>query len=265
MPYVAIANAFFPWHYAVFTQGGQRLNVMIVALLILFIIVLSIVKKPAVLFIILLSLSGLFYIFTFTYPGALRHHGLVLIVLLFALWIGRHYPDSQNKLFSGISIDKNLVRISMAVLNVCLALALIYSLRVQSQEYEYIFSGAKEMAEFIKRNNLDTNVIIAHPSPQASALLPYLPGKKFWYAGMEDYGTFVAYNKKLLDSKAISNLEVISRMRKTFPHESKKLLLLGRPLNLSESNGFELLYKVDNVFGYNGERYYLYKPVAAVS
>jgi hypothetical protein len=259
MPFVAIANAFFPWHSAFFMQGDQRLAMIIVAILIFFIIVLSIGKKPIILFILLLSFSGLFYIFTFTYPGSLRHHGFILIMLLVALWISRYYSDSQNKLFEGISLRNNLLRISTALINICLALSLIYSLKVQLQEYNHIFSGAKEMADFIKRNNFD-NIIVAHPSPQASALLPYLDKQKFWYAGIEDFGTFVPYNNKILDSRGISNSEVISRMKNAFPDQSKILLLLGSPLNNPESNGFRLLYKVDKVFGYNMEKYYLYKP-----
>jgi hypothetical protein len=83
-------------------------------------------------------------------------------------------------------------------INICLALSLPYCLKIQYAEYKYLFSGAKEMADFIKRNNLDNYNIVAHPPPQAAALLPYLPRKQFWYAAIEDYGTFVPYNKNIL-------------------------------------------------------------------
>jgi hypothetical protein len=259
MPYVAIANAFFPWHSVFIMQGDQRLAMIIMSILIFFIIILSIVKKPSVLFILLLSFSGLFYIFTFIYPGNVRHHGFILIMLFFALWISRYYHESQKKLFSIIS-NFNLYKLSIASINICLALSLQFCLKIQYQEYNDLFSGAKEMAEFIKRNTLDNFIIVAHPAPQASALLPYLPGKQFWYAGIEDYGTFVAYNKQFLDGSTISNPEVISRMNTNFPQESNILLLSSKPLDFPESNDFTLLYKVDRAFGYNHEKYYLYKP-----
>jgi len=259
-PLVAIANAFFPGHSAFFMQGDQRLIFIGMAIAIFFTITLSLHKKPAVLFILLLSFSGLFYIYVFVYPGALRHHGFILIVFLFALWISRYYPDSQSQLLGKISNPK-LSKLSIALINICLVLSLPYSLTIQYQEYRYIFSGAKEMADFIKRNSLDNYTIVAHPSPQASALLPYLPGKRFWYAGIEDFGTFVPYNKKFLDSRGISNSEVISRMTNAFPDQSKILLLLSRPLSSTESKSFILVYKIDKVFGYNMEKYYLYKSV----
>ena len=116
------------------------------------------------------------------------------------------------------------------------------------------------MAAFIKRNHLDNYTIIAQRSG-ADALLPYLPGKTFWYAGIEDYRTFVSLNKKSYKGKNISNLEVISKIEKAFPEQSKILLLLSNPLNLPESSSYKLLYKVDKVFGYNREKYYLYIPV----
>jgi hypothetical protein len=129
-------------------------------------------------------------------------------------------------------------------------------------EYKYSFSGAKEMANFIKRNHFDNYMIIAHQSNGANALLPYLPEKVFWYAGIEDYGTFVTYNKKHLAGRSISNEQAILRIQKTFPATSQLLILLTNPLDFPELYGFRLLYKVDkDVFGYGHERFYLYKPV----
>jgi hypothetical protein len=196
----------------------------------------------------------------FVYPGALRHHGFILIMLVFALWISRYYHDTQNYLLHKISTLK-LSQLSIVLINICLALSLLYYLTIQHYEYRYIFSGAKDMANFIKRNNLDNYTIAAYPSPQASALLPFLPGKQFWYADIEDYGTFVAYNKKFVEAQNISNSEIILRINKAFSEQSQILLLLSRPLNFSELNGFILLYKVDQVFGYNLEKYYLYKSI----
>ncbi len=266
-PFIATANAFFPWHPLV-AHGEQRLILIVIAISILFTIILSQYKKPEVLFILLLSLSGLFYIFVFVYTGAMRHHGFILIISLFALWISTGYHDSHKKLprtafkpsLSKISVFKpSFSNISLAAISICLVLSLPYSFRTQRKEYKYIFSGAKEMAHFIKGHDLNNCTIVAHPSPYASALLPYLPGEKFWYADIEDYGTIVHYNKKYVEGCRISNTEVISRMKDNFPQKSQILLLLSTPLKLPESNSFTLLYKVEEAFGYNNEKYYLYK------
>ena len=117
------------------------------------------------------------------------------------------------------------------------------------------------MADIIKRNNLTHYTIVAHKSTHTPALLPYLPGEKFWYATFEDYGTFNKYNKRYREEKDIPNAEVIARMKKAFPDSSQTLLLLTAPLHSPGSYGFTLLFKVDKVFGYNREKFYLYKSI----
>jgi hypothetical protein len=219
-------------------------------------------RKPAVLFILAVSFLGLFYIFAFKRPGAINHSGFVLIMLLFGLWIGNYYTDS-NKIYLKIisTYNINLLKISMVLINISLALSLVYAVKVQYLEYRHAFSGAKEMADIIKRNNLIHYTIVAHKSPPAASLLPYLPNKKFWYATFEDYGTFIKYNKKYGEGGNISNVQVIFKLEKTFPDKSKTLLLLTKPINFPQSYGLTLLFKVDEAFGYGREKFYLYRYI----
>jgi len=260
VPFAAIAHAFFPFHTATFMPSNLRIVFIVIAFFVFFVIIFSLIRKPAALFILLLSIVGLSYVFAFKYPGAVRHHGLILIIFLFTIWISKYYDDSQQKLFD-IASNVNLQKLSIVIINVCLALSLLYALKIQYLEYEYPFSGAKEMADFIIRNHLEHHIIVAHRSG-TGALLPFLPGKTFWYAGIENYGTFIVYNKKHLAGRDISNEEVIPRIQKAFPDKSHLLLLLTGPLDFSESHGFKLLYKVDkNIFGYGPEKFYLYKPI----
>lgn len=258
-PFVAMANAFFPWHI-LFIKPALYPYVVVMSLFIFCIIILPLIRKPAALFILSLSFSGLFYIFAFKYVGFVRHHGLILILVIFSLWISKHYSNSQNKLLNKIS-NINLSRISIIVINAFLAFSLLCALRFQYMEYKCTFSGAEQMANFIKRNQLDDYIIVAHRSLRTCALLPYLPGKKFWYAGIKDYGTFITWDIKYLTGNGITNSQVIQRTKEAFPDKSKILLLLSRPLDFPESYGFKLLYKVDEVFGYGPERFYLYKSI----
>jgi hypothetical protein len=46
-------------------------------------------------------------------------------------------------------------------------------------------------------------LIVAHSMP---GIITYLPGKKFWYADIKDYGTFVTHNQKYLAGTMILNL-----------------------------------------------------------
>jgi hypothetical protein len=260
-PFAAIAYAFFPWHTINFLSVNLRLIFIVISFLIFYTIILSVLRKPAVLFILVISFSGLFYIFALKYTGAVRHYGLILIIFLFAIWISKYYSDSQIRLLE-VSSNINLSKLSIAIINSCLALSLLYALEIQYLDYKYTFSGAKGMADFIKRNHLTDHIIVSHSMPGViTSLLPYLPGKKFWYADIENFGTLGTYNKKYLAGETISNLEVIHRAEKTFPDKSNILLLLTTPLDFPELDGFRLLYKVDKVFGYGSEKFYLYKSI----
>jgi hypothetical protein len=128
-------------------------------------------------------------------------------------------------------------------------------------EYKYLFSGSREMANFIKKNHLENYIIVAHQSVAASAILPYLPGKMFWYAGIEEYGTFITFNKNYLAGKLVSNEQAITRMEKAFPDRAHILLLLNNPLHSPELYNLRLLHKTEEkVFGYGSEIFYLYEP-----
>ena len=261
-PFAAMAFAFFPWHTSFLIPSELRVAFMLISFLIFCIIIASMNRRPAALFILLLSTLGLFYIFSLKYPGAPRHHGLILIIFLFSLWISGHYRDSQKNHLNITSIV-NFSNIPIMLISACLALSLLYSLKIQYIEYKYVFSGAKEMACFIKKNHLANHTIVAHKSIGANALLPYLPEQKFWYAGIENYGTFLTYNKKYLAGRDISNEQVVLRVKRKFLDKSQILLLLTEPLDFPELRGFTLLYKVDkNIFGYGREKFYLYTSVS---
>lgn len=115
-PIIATANAFFPWIILYNIPTNLRLILIIFSSLILITVVLSIRNKPIILFILLSSLLGLFYIFTFKYLGLLRHHGLILIMLFFTLWLNGYYSYT-SKTLSTITPSVNLERVSIILIN----------------------------------------------------------------------------------------------------------------------------------------------------
>jgi hypothetical protein len=130
-------------------------------------------------------------------------------------------------------------------------------------EYNYCFSGSKDLARFITENRLESHLIVAHTSGRGSAVLPYLPGRKFWYADIREYGTYITWNKNYSNNRDISNEEVIARMKGEFPNRPNLLLLLSRPLDTFETEDFVLIYKTDCyvIDKVDKERYYLYKKI----
>lgn len=259
-PFNAIRNAFFP-HISSASYMGLIMGIVI---LLLSCIYLYRVSRTAI-FILLVSYMGLFYIFIFKHGGGYRHHGFILIVLLFTLWIS--HPSAQ-KLVIGIkyklilSGKSALYSLIILLLNISLAISIIPAVTKHYQEFNLFFSGAKNMAKYLEDNNLTGNTIVAHWSPHTSSILPYIPKIKFWYADIEQYGSFITWNKIYGKNNSISFEEIVNRINENNLPKGKLLILLTKPIPASKISNYQLLHKVDTgIFGYGGEKYYLYKPI----
>ena len=107
----------------------------------------------------------------------------------------------------------------------------------------------------------DTRPIVAHRPTVATALLPYLPGKKFWYADKEEYGTYYKFDRHWKEQFSLPDEEVLQRAEKVFPGLSGVVILFSRELtpSLIARYDLRLVHKTETkVFGYGNERYWLY-------
>jgi hypothetical protein len=164
------------------------------------------------------------YIFVFKWLGGLRHFGLVLVVLLFALWIGEARLPVLHWLLA-ISVVASLV-----------AFAFFASL-----DWRFAFSGAKETAAFIHARGMQSYTIAAHSETTTSALAPYFD-HPFWYAGIEDFGTFSKWDGPFERGLETTYPEAVRRVGTRFPDRSRVLLLLNVEMPQPERNGWRLLF-----------------------
>jgi len=119
-------------------------------------------KKPKILLLIIFSYGWLFYVFTFVVKGALRHHGLLLIFLIFALWLDSYYEEIDFKKFNNKLLKKLVAfiltlceklkltgarcrRFSILLLNINLLLSCFCTASYYYFEYEYSFSAQKKL------------------------------------------------------------------------------------------------------------------------
>ena len=84
MIFISLHNTFFPY-----MTGNRIHSLAITTLLILTALHFYKIKKD-LLFVVTASYIALFYIFVFKYSGSLRHHGLLLVLLLSTLWMSHH-------------------------------------------------------------------------------------------------------------------------------------------------------------------------------
>ena len=211
-------------------------------------------SRPA-LWVLIAGVGGLYAIFAFKHAGDLRHHGLILVFTVFALWL------SWESL--GVEGARRWRRALLVALGLTLVAGLPFNVQRHVAEARGMFSGAAAMATWIAEAGLGERLVVAHPSAEASALLPYLPDKQLWYADVGAFATFVTWDERYADNRFIAATEAARRAEGAPGWGPGALLLVTAPLPEAARLGLRLRHQVrDEVFTELGERYYLYERVA---
>lgn len=261
-PRAALSNA--DWSQALralseafFVGVGPVAIVSYAAVAVLVLALYALASKPIPLMILAMHVFGMLAVFVLLQRGFSRHHGVLLLGIVFCLWIAKYHDDhTPGRLPNFERRYQPLIH----VLNFCLLLSTPLGFTMHKNERAASYSGGKEMAGFIKANGLERQVIAAHRAAPAMSLLPYLPGVKFWFAGIGQYGTYIIHNRAhyLTDSVPGAHENALNNITRAFPGNKPILVLLDFPIDTARDGRFRLLHKVDaNVFG-SDERFYLY-------
>lgn len=205
------------------------------------------------------------------YTLAFRHTGLIMMLVVFALWISwEPTPESEPAAAgrdeaSGARWTRLLASGGLAGLLVfgTLALSAVQSVYALRSDAGGRFSSAKAMAGYLRREGI-AGPIAAFRSPHASALLPYLPGRRLWYVDGAKWGTFVHWDREVTQSSQLSDAEVVARVREEFG-DDLPLLLTNRALEEPERLGYRLQHASTKLarVARGRERYFLYEPLGA--
>jgi hypothetical protein len=161
----------------------------------------SIRKNVSALLILGSSLAYLAFVFTFLHRGDYRHHGFILLSLIFTLWIAAEPLAAgwrKGKLLGWLS-PRGAV---LGLLSFFLLLGLQNDLFVYQQEYFLPFSGAQDMANAIRRLDKEHGIfqkgyVIVANHKRSVALMPYLPGVKFWNPCEGEHAAYYQNTKAL--------------------------------------------------------------------
>lgn len=192
------------------------------------------------------SWAALFFIYTFVYVGDLRHFGLLLMTLLFALWIGKRED----------------MRAVEWILCASLIVSAVVAAATWRKEVTQSFSGSKEMA---RRLENERGVIAAHPPPMAEAVLAYLPrGRRFWYPPLQRFGTYMEWDVRQLTATDVPNDVAAAQAVRRFPNDRNLLILTSGPLADPNRLGLALVYTNGTpVWAKKDETYFLYRFATA--
>lgn len=194
-----------------------------------------------------LPLAALAILHSYVWLGGLRHAGFFLFIPLVAIWI------------AGDRIGKAVL--AALLLNTTLLVSDVVAARYWLLDRRAAFSGAMEMANFIADSHLLDREVAAHNLTQCEALLPYLPGKRFWYAGLGEYGTYLKWDAAFEGALNVPYPVAELRARQHFAGKPW-LLLFSVEMPNPAAHGFRLLYTNQKpIFEKTDERYWLYAPL----
>lgn len=233
----AVQNAFIP-----VTPEYEEIKIALFFVAVLGLFLLSFFRSPKILFFLLVSIGWLFYLFTTKLSGSWRHEGLILIFIVFSIWIS----ENREKTFF------------ITFLSCCLLITTIFGLKSIAKEIRYSYSGAKEVADFLKENKIDA--IAAYPSWRATPIAPYLPQLKIWQIERNEYGA--AYS---LDStfyrfgNSLDDHQVYELCAKNYQREC--ILVLDHALNentIKSGDAFLIFNNKKFIWGSDDETYFIY-------
>ncbi|HEX8171228.1 MAG TPA: hypothetical protein VF824_11865 [Thermoanaerobaculia bacterium] len=192
------------------------------------------------------NLLFLFAVYAFVWMGGLRHAGLVLLVVMFALWIA----------------ERPLHAAAEALLAIALLVSTFVAAGYWWNETTQPFSSAKQMAGYLREHHLETMPIAAHRLTAAEAVLPFLPKRTFYYPGMHADGSYMLWNRQYNTGVLMDHRSALADAVQHFAGR-RWLLLVDTPIASPEQYGFRLLYKTDYPFEKQDEHYFLYDPSGA--
>ncbi len=150
-PLKATVHAFFPLFHLLATDETHSVRLLayaqlswVVCVILGYSIGYLFSQSPRVALLYLFGISGLFYIFLFQAEGYYRHHGFIMIFLIFSIWIAHYYQNPSEVL------NKFNKRQLMRLLNISFAVSIIPNVLMHANDFQGLYSGSKAMATYIK-------------------------------------------------------------------------------------------------------------------
>ena len=211
------------------------------------VLVATVARPRALAFFLAGSIALLLSVYYFIWMGGFRHAGLILLIVVVTLWMSD--PAVRWR------------RVADAALALTLLWSCAFAAQAWWRETRYAFTGAEEMAAFIRTNGLERYEIAAHNIPTSESLLPYFPGKQFYFPGLGRYASYMMFDREYERGIRAPYENVIGAARWKF-RDRPWLLLLNVGMEDPSAMGFRLAYANQTpVFGVDDEQFWLYVPL----
>ncbi len=202
-----------------------------------------------------IGVVGLLLLYQFVLVGGYRHTGLILIVLLAAVWMAaaEGAPRDAWRLKAWRTFE-----IALAL---CFVWSVYTNVKEAINEIKWPHSGSREMAGYIATNVPASTIIVAHAPYHCAPTLVYLPGRRFWFPAYGRFGSYMLWDREFQRGQYLAPTIAIEAARRQLA--GRKWLLLINGHLPEEERGFRLLYAnhIPVYSTHQGEQYSLYQPL----
>lgn len=174
-----------------------------------------------------LYLSGTFLILTFCYSfdmDSMRYYGYLFMLWIACFWIIYDFRRRSLEFRKPNLIAKFCEKTGPIFLTSILLVHAIAGLKTSQRDWQYVFSPAKEAAEYIKQKGFDQMLLVGHEAPAVASLTAYLD-RKIYYPRSRKFQTFVVWGKGYRWGK-INFSEVLNEAERIQKKFQKDVLLI---------------------------------------
>lgn len=236
----ALTNAFF-------AEGDVR-DFAVPALLVVALVTYGISRRALPVMFLWGTGSILMLVYVFVWLGGIRHAGLLLLMMMAAVWIADAYGPLRRE------------RLMFAALAVALAWSVVPAARAWVNETRYAFSGSREVAGFLRESGLEREAILVSYRMFWTAPLVYLPETKIWYPAAGRYATYALWERREYLESKMPLEEVVERAERQL-RGRRWVLIMNREVPESLEHRFRLRFRTTApVWRAAQERYWVYEP-----
>lgn len=166
----------------------------LLALLILVVTSLALARRRSALLAYLLG-TGAILLFTFTkFYGSARHHGHVYVLFVACLWLAARLPEEKFRRPLFERATQIFSRYWRHALSAVLAVHVLLAALFCYTDWRRPFSRSRDVAEFVREEGADGDLIIGSQDAHVSPVTAYLQ-RKIYYPRGDREGTFIVWDK----------------------------------------------------------------------
>ncbi|MXY29295.1 hypothetical protein F4Y59_14185 [Candidatus Poribacteria bacterium] len=200
----------------------QAIQIPLCCLLILCSIFL-LLKRPTALLIYLMATFGLLVFFYIKYYGSMRHHGFLFITFLMIAWIYRDCPEITLPFKSLSALSQRLFSSFVTFIFVCQFIGGITTVILEDR---YVFSYGKQVAEYIKAEDMQDMTIVGEGDYAASTSVVYIEKDEIYYVHGSRFGSFVRWDDVRMPDVDIPDDQVLKEASILRTQTAQDLLII---------------------------------------